>query len=66
VVLWFKSVSFLPQFDEGREGGFTFSGFLTLAMAAGEFDAIMMHGAFKKAVVIGAGGSDDVILGRVG
>ena len=62
----FESVSFLAEFDEGCEGSFTFSGFFAFAMAAGEFDAIMMHGAFKKAVVIGAGGGDDVILGRVG
>ncbi len=63
MALRFESVSFLAQFDEGGEGSFTFSGFLAFALTAGEFDAIMMDGAFKETVVIGAGGSDDVILG---
>jgi hypothetical protein len=66
VVLRYESVSFLAQFDEGCEGSFAFSGFLTFAMAAGEFDAIVMDGAFKEAVVIGASGGDNVVLGRLG
>jgi hypothetical protein len=35
-------------------------------MAASQLGAIMMNGAFKEAVVIGASGGDDVILGRLG
>src|SRR5260370_27391298 len=66
VELGVESVSFLAQFDKGGEGGFAFGGFFTFALTAREFDAIMMDGAFKEAVVVGTSGRNDMILGRLG
>jgi hypothetical protein len=66
MILRFESVSFLAQFDEGGQGGFAFGGFFAFALTAREFDAIMMDGAFKKAVVIRPSGGDDIILRRLG
>jgi hypothetical protein len=64
--LGFEGISFLAHFDQGGQGGFTFGGFLAFALTAGEFNAIVMDGAFEESVVVRAGGGDDVILGRVG
>jgi hypothetical protein len=64
--LRFESLSFLAQFDQGGEGGFAFRGFLAFALAAGEFNAVVMDGTFKEAVVIGSRGGYDIILGRLG
>jgi hypothetical protein len=66
MILGFESVSFLSQLDERCQGGFAFGGFLAFTLTAGEFNAIVMDGAFKEPVVVGASGGDDVILGGVG
>jgi hypothetical protein len=64
--LGFEGVSFLAQFEESGEGGFAFGGFFAFALTPGEFDAIMVDGAFEEAVVVGTGGGDDMVLGRLG
>jgi len=64
--LRFESVSFLAQFDEGGESGFALGGFFAFALPAGEFDAVVMDGAFKEAVMIGPRGGYDIVLGRLG
>jgi hypothetical protein len=66
VALGFESVPFLAHFNEGGEGGLAFRGFFAFALTTGEFDTVMVDGAFEEAVVIGTGGRDDVILGRLG
>ena len=48
------------------EGGFALGGFLALALAAGQFRAAVMHGTLENAVVVRAGGGDDVILRGLG
>lgn len=60
-----ESVSFLAQFDEGCEGGFAFSGFFAFSVTAGEFDTVVVDGAFEKTIVIGTGSGDNVILRRL-
>lgn len=65
MALRFEGVFFLAQPDQGSKGGFAFCGFFALALAAGQFDAVMMDGAFKDTVVVGAGCGDDVILRRL-
>lgn len=55
----------MAQFDERCDGSFAFGRFFAFALAASQFDAIVMDGAFKKAIVVGAGRGDDVILRRL-
>ena len=64
--LRFERVSFLAQFDEGRECGLAFGSLLTFTVTASEFDAVVLDGAFKEAVMIGASSGDDMILRRLG
>jgi hypothetical protein len=66
VALGLESVSFLAQFDQGGQGGFALGGFFAFALTAREFDAIVVDGAFKNAVVIGPRGGYHIILRRVG
>ena len=63
--LGFEGVSFLAQFEESGESGFAFGGFFAFALTASEFDAIVLDGAFKEAVVIGPSSGDDVIQGSL-
>jgi hypothetical protein len=65
VSLGFEGVSFLAQFEERGESGFAFGSFFAFALTASEFDAIVLDGAFKEAVVIGPSSSDDVIQGSL-
>jgi hypothetical protein len=66
MALGFESVSFLAQLEEGSESGFALGGFFAFALTARKFDAIVMDGAFKKAVVIWPRSGCDIILGRLG
>jgi len=55
---------FLAQFFQGRQGRRAFGGFLAFAATARQFDAVMHHGAFKIAVVVGAAGANQPVFRR--
>ena len=65
MALGFEGVSFLPKSDESGKGSFALGGFFAFTLAASEFDAIVLDRAFEKAVMIGTGSGDNVILGRL-
>ncbi len=50
---------------QSSASGFTFGGLFALALTASQFDACVLHGAFEQAIVVGAGGRQDAILGRL-
>src|ERR1043166_8265202 len=52
----------LAQFFKRRQRRFAFGGFFALAGAARQFDAAMVDGAFKEAVVVRPAAGNDMVL----
>ncbi len=54
-----------PQFFQRRQSRIALGGFFAFAAAAREFDAVVLHNAFKYAVVVRPGGGNGLIFRRV-